>query len=124
IIYWAHLGSRYYIRDYPVHWANVKRLAGEMRILTPALVTQNVEGVLAVSPKNAPIDTMVKQVDGTTYVFAVNHSSEACKASFSIKGLQKSTNADVMFESRSLAIKDGAWSDDFSPLEVHVYRIK
>ncbi|MCL6519609.1 MAG: hypothetical protein K6T99_07215 [Armatimonadetes bacterium] len=124
IIYWAHLGSRYYIHDYPLHWATVKKLAGEMKLLTPALLARSIEGTLAVSPVDAPIDTMVKQVGDAFYVLAVNHNSDACKATFNLKGLQKSARVEVVFESRTLEAKDGIWSDNFAPLEVHVYKIK
>ena len=42
IIYWAHSSSKYYIRDYPEHWNAIKKIAGELRGLTPVLITSTV----------------------------------------------------------------------------------
>ena len=121
IIYWAHTASKYYIRDYPEHWAYMKKLAGEMRDLTPILLTQTKQAP-KVAPKSATIDTMVKELNGQFYVFAVNHATKPCKASFALPGgLGK--QVEVLFEGRRLQARNGAWKDVFAPLEVHVYKI-
>ena len=123
IIYWAHTASRYYIRDYPDHWEAVKKLAGEMNLLTPALLTPSVEGRLTVTPHDAPVDTMVKVHGGSTYVFVVNHSNESREVVFRLKGLTDGKRITVMFEGRDLYSESDTWKDLFKPLEVHVYRI-
>ncbi|MBP6963929.1 MAG: hypothetical protein KBC96_05925 [Armatimonadetes bacterium] len=122
VIYWAHTASKYYIRDYPEHWAYMKKLAGEMHDLTPVLLTVNADVKPEVSPKDAPIDLMVKRLGGETYVFAVNHSGEAQSVTFSLPGVTASAPVEALFESRSLSAKSGSWQDQFKPLEVHVYK--
>lgn len=124
IIYWAHTGSKYYIRDYPDHWAYMKRLAGEMHDLTPSLLTPDSEVIPSLEPKDAPIDTMVKRLNGQTYVFAVNHDTKACTVKLSLPGTTASASVEVLFEKRSVNAENGAWQDDFKPLEVHVYRVE
>lgn len=124
IIYWAHTASRYYIRDYPDHWAYMKKLAGELHDLSPVLLTPDVARVVGLEPKDAPIDTMVKRLNGQTYVFAVNHENKAVKAKLSLPESKASAPADVLFEQRTVPVSDGSWQDDFKPLEVHVYRVE
>ena len=122
IIYWAHTGSRYYIEDYPEHWAAVKKLAGEMRDLTPALLTPDSKQKVEVTPMDATIDTMVKTAGGCVYVFAVNRELDPCKAAFRLPGMSIS-KIEVLFEGRCPEAAGGSWNDDFKPLEVHVYRL-
>lgn len=122
IIYWTHTGSKYYIRDYPEHWQAMKRLAGELRTLSPVLLTADVAAKLIVAPEGATLDTMVKQLKDATYVFAVNHSSQPCRATFRLS-TGVGPKAEVMFEDRILDLQKGSWTDDFKSLQVHVYRI-
>ncbi len=123
IIYWAFLGSRYSILDYPEHWAYMKKLAGEMRTLTPALLTPSVTGVLKTAPADAPLDTMLKRVAGQWYVFAVNRNPQSCSARITLPKALKAKTAEVLFEKRSVGVAGGSWKDDFKPLDVHVYRL-
>jgi len=123
IIYWAHTGSRYYIEDYPEHWAAVKKIAGELRDLSPVLLTLDSKRKIQLSPKDATIDIMVKELDGRTYVFAVNREPEPCGAGFLLSGTAADSKLDVLFENRAIQAKNGGWKDDFKPLEVHVYRL-
>lgn len=123
VIYWAHTASRYYIEDYPSHWAYMKRLAGELRDLSPILLTPNAKRSVRVSPTNASIDTMVKEVGGQVYLFAVNRDAAACSASFSADGITAKRQVKVLFEGRNIQAVGGVWEDDFKPLEVHVYRL-
>ncbi len=123
IIYWAHTASKYYIRDYPDHWAYMKRLAGEMHDLTPVLLTPDSQVMPTIEPKDTPIDIMVKKLSGETYVFAVNHDTKPCTMKLSLPGMTASAPVEVLFEKRSVAAEKGVWQDDFKPLEVHVYKV-
>ena len=123
IIYWAHTASQYYIRDYPEHWAYMKKLAGELHDLTPALLTPNVSRVVGLEPKDAPIDTMVKRLNDRTYVFAVNYDTKPSKVKVSLSESSVSAPVEVLFEERTVAAEKGSWTDEFKPLEVHVYRV-
>lgn len=123
IIYWAHTASRYYIRDYPEHWAAVKKIAGELRDLSPVLLTLNSGRTLRITPGSATVDTMVKELDGQVYVFAVNRNPQECSATFRLSGTNSDSEVEVLFEDRVLKAADGCWKDDFRPLEVHVYRL-
>ncbi|MBN1899797.1 hypothetical protein JW926_00560 [Candidatus Sumerlaeota bacterium] len=123
IIYWAHTASRYYIRDYPEHWNFMKRLAGELRDLSPVLLSMEKAPVLQVLPDTVPLDTMVKKSGGGLYVFAANRESAPCNANFKIQDGVSSVNMEVLFENRRLKIESGGWKDSFAPLAVHVYKL-
>lgn len=122
IIYWAFTGSKYLITDYPDHWAAVKKVASEVHDLSPVLVTRTVSGKLSVAPKDTPIQTMVKRMDGVWYVLAVNSSRDQATANFNLSETEGS-DMDVLFENRKIQAKGGKWNDEFKPLEVHVYKI-
>lgn len=124
IIFWAHTASRYYIRDYPDHWAAVKKIAGELRDLSPALLTPTLANGVLVAPEGATIDTMVKRLNGETYVFAVNREPKESTASFALPRLAGSSGVEVLFERRAFRATGGSWQDQFKPLEVHVYKVK
>lgn len=124
IIYWAHTGSKYYIHDYPEHWAAVKKIAGELRDLSPVLLTGNSRIKASATPGTATLDLMVKELDGQVYVFAVNRETTACQATISLKGVPTFSNIEVMFENRSVTGGRSGWKDAFRPFEVHVYRLQ
>jgi hypothetical protein len=123
IIYWPYNGMYYFITDYPEHWADMKRIAGELRDLTPVLLTPTVEKKLSADSKNAGIQMMLKKYKGSWYAFAVNGLTTGTKATFKLSGVAKGSKLDVLFENRSLASDEGSWTDEFKPLEVHVYKI-
>jgi hypothetical protein len=121
IIYWAYGSSKYYTADYPQHWLEVKKVASEVHDLTPVLLTKTIDG-LPFSSNNA-IQSMLKKYNGNWYVLAVNSHREACNATFTIPGTANGTKIDVQYEGRSLSTNDASWTDNFKPLEVHVYRL-
>ena len=120
IIYWAHTGSKYYIHDYPEHWASVKKIAGELSYLSPVLLTPDSKRKVTIEGGN--IDWMVKESGGGTYLFAVNRDPKECSASIGVPGRGK-CKAEVLFEGRSVSFEGGSLKDDFKPLEAHVYRL-
>lgn len=124
IIYWAHTASKYYIEDYPEHWAAMKGLAGELRDLSPVLLTESAATKPSIEPRNAPVDLMVKQHEGQTYVFAVNHEPKTCEVHFNLPGVVSDKPVAVMFENRSVSADKTGWKDSFEPLAVHVYRLE
>lgn len=141
IIYWSWGGSKYYMGDFPEQWRVMKGIAGELRELTPVLAGGKDNGAeVRVVPRTAPLDTMVKQLEDEYYLFAVNRTEKPCEAALRLKlrtqaGMKAGTGrergragidatAEVLFENRSVPVKAHAIRDRFSPLAVHVYRVK
>jgi hypothetical protein len=122
VIYWAHSATKYNIRDYPDHWEYMKKLAGELRDLSPVLLEAPSTLKVEVAPPEAPIDTAVREHAGDHYVIAVNREPTTCSVTMSLPGITLARPAEVMFEGRLADHAGGSWSDEFEPLAVHVYR--
>ena len=50
--------------------------------------------------------------------------SIASRGIFAVRADEQSRVAEVLGESRSIAIQDGKFEDEFGPYEVHLYRLK
>ena len=46
------------------------------------------------------------------------------KAVFTVEGLKKGTQIEVVDENRTITAENGSFSDDFDPLAEHIYRLK
>ena len=71
-------------------------------------------------------DIMAKESDGYLYLFTVNYDSQqqAARATIRLPGLKACTDIEVVDEDRAITSMAGAFTDDFGPLGVHIYRIK
>jgi len=78
---------------------------------------------VAFEPETAPVDILVKQHGGDTYVFAVEMQEEAAHATFTVAGLAGKAMAEVLGEDRTIEVTDGVFADEFAPHAVHLYRI-
>lgn len=70
-----------------------------------------------------PIAAAVKTHAGATYLFSVRMENSPATATFQVKGLPKKVRAEVIGEGRTIEITDGRFTDEFKPLEVHIYKI-
>ncbi len=93
--------------------------------LTYPLLEGEQAGISVSTDKQAgSIDLMSMRFNSTVYIFAVNTLREQVNADF--KDIPVSADnavAEVYEESRNLPITDGSFSDSFSQLAVHVYKI-
>jgi len=131
IFYYTYHGSQYFIELSPEHWKGIKRLASELRDLTPVLLAPAGPSVLKIeitpdsSRKDAngdpAIHYMVKELDGKGYLIAVNVVEKPLTAA--ITGFSSGTGKiDVLFEKgRQVPVIDDKFTDDFAPYAVHIY---
>lgn len=113
----------YYWADHPKsksHWERLKRLAREVKTLTPVLAS--VEPTPEVKCNNPAIELLVKKADGKVYLIAVNNTTEPLAARFDLSGL-KGTAAEALFEGRNVELKQGVLGDTFAGYQRHVYVI-
>jgi hypothetical protein len=105
--------------------AGVHTLNDQIQELALVLNTQSVSnGVTTVSSIEAiPIDTMVKRVDGNTYLFAVAMRPGAVDATFTLRAFTGSASVEVLSEARTLTATDGVFQDSFPSHGVHIYRV-
>ncbi|MBN2157862.1 MAG: PKD domain-containing protein [Spirochaetes bacterium] len=100
--------------------------------LTPVVLGPEINPAVTVTVSDARIDTMVRQHDGKTYLFAVrvcnldssgNTIGSPVPATIHIDGVGTGT-ATVFDESRSLPVTSGSLQDTFNPAAVHIYVIE
>jgi len=105
--------------------AGMAKINQQIMELAPVLNSATVgEGsTIASSNKVVPVDAMIKQQGGATYVLAVAMRDGATKADFGIKGLTGKAQAEVLGEGRKIDVADGKFSDEFKGYEVHLYKI-
>ena len=67
------------------------------------------------------LEYLARKVNGKIYVLAAKR--EKPEATLKLSGLGMSGTADVMFENRTVPVRDGVLCDNFMPNAVHVYRV-
>jgi hypothetical protein len=100
----------------------VTALNKQIHELAPVLNSTSITNQINVSSSNSsvPVDIMVKNHAGFTYVFAVSMREGDTKATFS--GVGGSADVTVIGENRSLTAASGSFEDSFSDYEVHLYK--
>lgn len=120
LVYFSYYNLRV-LPNYDELWMGFKKIAREVEILSPVLLSPEDFGAVSCSSSGAKIYTKLKNCDGQLYLIAVNSENTACKVTFDLKrALPK--QADVMFEGRFAREIDGTkLTDSFKPYEVHIY---
>jgi hypothetical protein len=100
----------------------VKAINEQVTSLAPVLNKDDSKGYATVesSDKAVPVDIMTKKDGRTNYLFAVAMREGATTATFDVKSGKK---AEVIGENRTIEIRKGKFSDEFSDYGVHLYRI-
>ncbi|MDX9971422.1 MAG: hypothetical protein RBU21_00385 [FCB group bacterium] len=106
--------------QYNEMWDWMKGIGAEVKTLSPVLLSPEDLGTVKFTPESAPIHTLLKRHDGKLYLIAVNSGNEAAKVTFELKR-RLPKQVDVMFEDRKADAAGRRFSDEFQPLEVHVY---
>jgi len=109
----------------PVMTAAVTEINNQIHSLAPVLNSPTIPGGATVqsSDPEVPVDIMVKQYGDATYLLAVGMRDGSTTATFQVAGLGGLTQAEVLGESRTIAVANGSFQDSFSPYAVHLYRI-
>ena len=106
-------------------WAVLKRLAGELRTLAPALTERAPQPavVLATPELQRTVQARVIRRGPVTFVIAVNAVPSPVDAEFRLPQ-SWAGKASVWFEGRTLTVSKGRWRDHFAGLERHVYALQ
>jgi hypothetical protein len=111
------------IADFPEDWEAFLSLAGEVRHLSPALLsTEYVD--IAMEPDQSGVEVLGKSVEGKLYVIAVNPSEDLPVAPVFRLPPGSHSRVDVLFENRSMALDGNMFRDFFEPTDVHVYVVE
>ncbi len=114
----------------PARWDNICRLATEINLLQPALVSKdtfNVTRRISSGPARDAIGyhsiSFLAKKDGSKrYLICVNSSLEEITAEFRLDA--SADEAKVLFENRTLPVRKRVFTDRFAPYDVHVYELK
>jgi hypothetical protein len=114
--------------DDPELLAAVTAINRQIHELAPVLNSRSVvDGVTAKSSaEDAPIACMLKRRGDAAYLFTVNMRNRPTGGSFVIREstLGAAVSAIVLDESRSISMRNGEFTDQFKPYEVHLYELR
>ena len=98
----------------------------QITALAPVLNSPTLPGNATVSSDHpeVPVAIMMKQYQGSQYLFAVGMRDGNCTATFTMQGLQDRKEIEVLDENRTLLSINGVFKDEFEPYDVHLYRVK
>ena len=129
LIYFSHTWKPHFIEAgllADAHTAQaVRDINAQVTALASVINSPSIEGGTRVTtvPRGGQIDTMVRRTKDATYVFAVDMQGEGAQATLQVKDIGNA-QAEVLGEDRSIHIREGRFTDDFGPWDVHLYRIK
>jgi hypothetical protein len=117
----------------------LKRLNGQLTRLAPAILAPpSPRKITMTLQKDLQCQFMATTLDGATYIFALNRDlgpgaanakqfdpihPRGGKATFTVAGLKAGTVIDVLDENRTLVSENQKFTDDFSSLAEHLYRL-
>ncbi|MDB6133183.1 MAG: hypothetical protein JWM59_1426 [Verrucomicrobiales bacterium] len=112
--------------DDPKMLAAVTAINAQVRELAPVLNRPTVSDAVAVEPSSAETEVafMVKQQQGTTYLFAVNLRNQPAQATFRLGVAPGASEVKVLGETRTIPLRARIFADTFGPYQVHLYRLK
>ncbi|MBV9864283.1 MAG: hypothetical protein JO316_02925 [Abitibacteriaceae bacterium] len=130
LIYFVHQFkpqfNEHALLDDPILLPAVTALNQQVHDLAPVLNSPTIKDGATVksSSPDVPIDAMVKNYNGATYVFSVGMHNGPARGSFQVPGVGNTATAEVLGEGRTILLHNGQFDDDFQPYAVHLYRIK
>jgi len=105
-----------------VNSAAVASINKEVSSLAAAINSPDVPVSVSVTNEAVPVAAVMKEEGGTKYIFAVGMRQGETQASFSVPA--GTSTVEVINESRSIAVKNGSFTDTFADYDVHLYRLK
>ena len=105
--------------------AALNEINAQITKLAPVLNSPSVGNGVTVKSSTAsiPVDTMLKRDGDGTYLFAAEMRGGNTTATFTLRDFLAAASAEVLGENRSISIRSGVFTDDFSSYGVHLYRI-
>ena len=119
-----HMGHYGIDPSYTRHLSVYRGLSREVEALFPIIASQQPTTGSGITVDNKSIDIAVRIHEDTLYVIAVNTSNTLVHATISIADsamIPKSIK--LLFENREIDPKGNGFTDTFTPLEPHVYKL-
>lgn len=109
---------------YSENWAELCKLAGELKALSPILVEPTPAQEMRTEPREMEdtIQVLVKEHAGKTYLIAANGSEHPAEATFRLPG-NYAGQGKVWFEDRAVTLRNSQFADRFEGYGTHVYEL-
>jgi len=110
----------------PAQLANVTKINAQITELAPVINGTNYDGATAASSNEAvPIDILVKNYKGGTYIFAAAMKmGDPTTGTFQVKGVSAAGKVEVLWENRTLDMDaSGKFTDEFKKWDTHIYKV-
>ena len=103
-------------------YSELKSVVSELVQMQPVLTADVVTGTAAGSVKSpeSAVQMMRRNVNGKTYVIAINTLKKPTRGAFKVPGLA-ARQLQVLFEGRKVSVAAGEFGDDFAPYATHIY---
>lgn len=111
-------------------WNNLKKVVSELAFLHDVLAEKNTiekcrSSIMKGTEKDGmgypALNILLKVYQGKHYLFTVNSAQQTIRCQFKPE-TGNISEVSVMFEDRTLPVKDGVFMDDFKAYDVHVYQ--
>ncbi|PWU07594.1 MAG: hypothetical protein C5B43_00090, partial [Verrucomicrobia bacterium] len=114
-----------YVYNYPEIKLSADYIAKELFMLKEAILAPDArESVMVESFDKNAISFLLKNVNGTQYLFVINSGQKKQKVKFESSAFKNLNQLYILGENRVAKIKDNQFTDDFEPYATHVYSNK
>jgi hypothetical protein len=101
-------------------WSVFEQLSSEVEFIYPVITSGRKPA--GIKTETADLKLVSRSYKGSLYITALNTTPETIEGIIEIPA--DIAGAEVLFENRSLAVKQGVLKDRFTPYEPHVYRLR
>lgn len=120
VLYGFYHSSSNYMKDYPQHWENMKRLASELRERTPIFLGEKVDPPLKMSGEG--LVSFARHHGDSTYLFVIN--PDVSPKQLTLLFNQEVMSVRLLEKSQDIAIPVRKFSATMRPFEVQTYRVQ
>ncbi len=125
LVFYTFKARKWRLTEHPRLWEAVRRVVQEVSQLAHAILSPETVPAYADPGRGGlpTVYTLAKKAEDGVYLLAANPSHRFLRNVKIYLG-EGDADVDVLFEDRAVELSDGTLTDDFKPLEVHVYRIE
>ncbi|MEE8568324.1 MAG: hypothetical protein V3S81_06915, partial [Anaerolineales bacterium] len=120
VLYGFYHSSSNYMKDYPQHWENMKRLASELRERTPIFLGEKVDPPVKMSGEG--LVSFARQHGDSTYLFVIN--PDVSPKQLTLLFNQEVVSVRLLEKSQDLTIPVRKFSTTTKPFKVQTYRMR
>ena len=120
VLYGFYHSSSNYMKDYPQHWENMKRLASELRERTPIFLGEKVDPPVKMSGEG--LVSFARHHGDSTYLFVIN--PDVSPKQLTLLFNQEVMSVTLLEKSQDIAIPVRKFSTTTKPFKVQTYRMR